>query len=74
MTMDHDENAAIGIDLIIMYVATVIMIAVISASMMEVVEGVAQQYQHTAADATKSTATQIVVVGAWVEDLSLIHI
>ena len=68
MTMDHDENAAIGIDLIIMYVATVIMIAVISASMMEVVEGVAQQYQHTAADATKSTATQIVVVGAWVED------
>jgi hypothetical protein len=68
METEHDDEAAIGIDMIIMYIATVIMIAVISATMMEVVEGLAQQYQHTAADATKSSATQIVVVGAWVED------
>jgi hypothetical protein len=68
MPIEHDENAAIGIDLIIMYIATIIMVAVISATMIEVVEGLGQQYQHTAADATKSSATQIVVVGAWVED------
>ena len=68
METEHDEEAAIGVDMIIMYIATVIMIAVISATMMQVVEELAQQYQHTSADATKSAATQIVVVGAWVED------
>ena len=64
----HNDEAAIGIDLMITYVGIVIMMFVIGSTAVGMVEKMGQQTQHTALDANKEAGTKMIVVGAWVED------
>ena len=64
----HNEEGAVGIDLMITYVGIVIMMIVIGSTAVSMVEKMAQQTQHTALDANKEAGTKMIVVGAWIED------
>ena len=64
----HNDDGAVGIDLMITYVGIVIMMIVIGSTAVGMVEKMGQQTQHTALDANKEAGTKMIVVGAWVED------
>ena len=64
----HNDEAAIGIDLMITYVGIVIMMFVIGSTAVGMVEKMGQQTQHTALDANKEAGTKMIVVGAWIYD------
>ena len=49
----HNDEAAIGIDLMITYVGIVIMMIVVGSTAVSMVEKMVQQTQHTALDANK---------------------
>ncbi len=64
----HNDDGAVGIDLMITYVGIVIMMIVIGSTAVGMVEKMAQQTQHTALDANKEAGTKMIVVGAWIYD------
>ena len=64
----HNDDGAIGIDLMITYVGVVIMMIVVGSTAIGMVERMAQQTQHTAMDANKEAGTKMIVVGAWIYD------
>ena len=64
----HNDDGAVGIDLMITYVGIVIMMIVIGSTAVGMVEKMGQQTQHTALDANKEAGTKMIVVGAWVYD------
>ena len=64
----HNDDGAVGFDLMITYVGIVIMMIVIGSTAVGMVEKMGQQTQHTALDANKEAGTKMIVVGAWVED------
>ncbi len=64
----HNDEAAIGIDLMITYIGIVIMMIIVGSTAVSMVEKMVQQTQHTALDANKEAGTKMIVVGAWVED------
>lgn len=68
MKLQHDNHAAVGIDLMITYVGMVIVLIVIGSTSVAMVEKIGQQVQHTALDANKEAGTKVIVVGAWIED------
>ena len=66
--IEDDDLAVIGSDTMIIFIAMVMLSSVIGAMMFNVVDLMAQQTQHTAYDATKEAATQVIFIGGWVED------
>ena len=60
----HNDDGAVGIDLMITYVGIVIMMIVIGSTAVGMVEKMGQQTQHTALDANKEAGTKMIVVGA----------
>ena len=68
MKQEYDDNAQYGIGLMIVFMACVIVAAITSAVIIQAVESLAQQTQHTAHDASKESATQMIILNAWVED------
>lgn len=64
----HNDDGAVGIDLMITYIGIVIMMIVIGSTAVGMVEKMGQQTQHTALDANKEAGTKMIVVGAWIYD------
>ena len=64
----HNDDGAVGIDLMITYIGIVIMMIVIGSTAVGMVERISQQTQHTALDVNKEAGTKMIVVGAWIED------
>jgi hypothetical protein len=65
---EYDDNAQYGIGLMIVFMACIIVAAVSSAVIINAVESLAQQTQHTTHDANKEAATRMIILNAWVED------
>jgi len=68
LKQEYDDDAQYGIGLMIVFMACVIVAAITSAVIIHAVENLAQQTQHTAHDASKESATQMIILNAWVED------
>ncbi len=68
MKKEYDNNAQFGIGLMIVFMACILVAAISSAVIIQAVEALAQQTQHTAHDANKEAATKMVILNAWVED------
>ena len=68
MKKEYDNNAQFGIGLMIVFMACILVAAISSAVIIQAVEKLAQQTQHTANDANKESATKMLILNAWVED------
>ena len=68
MKREYDDKAQFGIGLMIVFMACVLVAAVSSAVIIQAVEKLAQQTQHTLHDANKESATKMVILNVWVED------
>jgi len=65
---EYDDKAQFGIGLMIVFMACVLVAAVSSAVIIQAVEKLAQQTQHTLHDANKESATKMLILNVWVED------
>jgi hypothetical protein len=65
---EYDDNAQYGIGLMIVFMACVLVAAISSAVIIQAVEALTQQTQHTVHDANKEAATKMVILNVWVED------
>ena len=68
MKREYDDKAQFGIGLMIVFMACVLVAAVSSAVIIQAVEKLAQQTQHTLHDANKESATKMLILNVWVED------
>ena len=68
MKKEYDNNAQFGIGLMIVFMACILVAAISSAVIIESVEKLAQQTQHTLHDANKESATKMLILNVWVED------
>ena len=68
MKREYDDKAQFGIGLMIVFMACVLVAAISSAVIIESVEKLAQQTQHTLHDANKESATKMLILNVWVED------
>ena len=68
MKKEYDNNAQFGIGLMIVFMACILVAAISSAVIIQTVEKLAQQTQHTANDANKESATKMLILNVWVED------
>ena len=68
MKNEYDDNAQYGIGLMIVFMACVLVAAISSAVIIQAVEALTQQTQHTVHDANKEAATKMVILNVWVED------
>lgn len=68
MKKEYDNNAQVGIGLMIVFMACILVAAISSAVIIQAVEKLAQQTQHTANDANKESATKMIILNVWVED------
>ena len=57
-----------GIGLMIVFMACILVAAITSAVIIQAVEKLAQQTQHTVHDANKESANQMIILNVWVED------
>jgi archaellum component FlaG (FlaF/FlaG flagellin family) len=65
---EYDEKAQYGIGMMIVFMACILVAAISSAVIIQAVEALAQQTQHTVHDANKEVATKMVILNVWVED------
>jgi len=65
---EYDDNAQYGIGLMIVFMACILVAAISSAVIIQAVEALAQQTQHTVHDANKEAATKMLILNVWVED------
>jgi len=65
---EYNDKAQYGIGMMIVFMACILVAAVSSAVIIQVVETLAQQTQHTVHDANKEAATKMVILNVWVED------
>lgn len=68
MKEERDNLAMIGVGTLIVFIATILVAGLVASVIIQAAEKMGQQTQHTAHDATKESATQVIVLGAWVED------
>ena len=68
MKNEYDDNAQYGIGLMIVFMACVLVAAISSAVIIQAVEALTQQTQHTVHDANKEAATKMIILNVWVED------
>ena len=68
MKQEYDDNAQYGIGLMIVFMACIMVAAITSAVIINSAEYLAQQTQHTSHDASKESATQMIILNSWVED------
>ena len=68
MNNEYNDKAQYGIGMMIVFMACILVAAVSSAVIIQVVETLAQQTQHTVHDANKEAATKMVILNVWVED------
>jgi hypothetical protein len=65
---EYDDKAQYGIGMMIVFMACILVAAVSSAVIIQAVEALTQQTQHTVHDANKEAATKMVILNVWVED------
>tara|TARA_B110000196_G_scaffold59359_1_gene49330 strand:+ start:472 stop:1062 length:591 start_codon:yes stop_codon:yes gene_type:complete len=65
---EYDDKAQYGIGMMIVFMACILVAAISSAVIIQAVEALAQQTQHTVHDANKEAATKMVILNVWVED------
>ena len=68
MNNEYDDKAQYGIGMMIVFMACILVAAISSAVIIQAVEALAQQTQHTVHDANKEAATKMVILNVWVED------
>ena len=68
MKNEYDDNAQYGIGMMIVFMACILVAAISSAVIIQAVEALTQQTQHTVHDANKEAATKMVILNVWVED------
>ena len=68
MENEYDDKAQYGIGMMIVFMACILVAAISSAVIIQAVEALAQQTQHTVHDANKEAATKMVILNVWVED------
>ena len=68
MKNEYDDKAQYGIGMMIVFMACILVAAVSSAVIIQAVEALTQQTQHTVHDANKEAATKMVILNVWVED------
>ena len=68
MKNEYDDKAQYGIGMMIVFMACILVAAISSAVIIQAVEALAQQTQHTVHDANKQAATKMVILNVWVED------
>jgi len=65
---EYDDSAQYGIGMMIVFMACILVAAISSAVIIQAVEALAQQTQHTVHDANKEAATKMIILNVWVED------
>jgi hypothetical protein len=65
---EYDDHAQYGIGLMIVFMACILVAAISSAVIIQAVEALTQQTQHTVHDANKEAATKMIILNVWVED------
>jgi hypothetical protein len=65
---EYDDNAQYGVGLMIVFMACILVAAISSAVIIQAVEALTQQTQHTVHDANKEAATKMIILNVWVED------
>ena len=68
MKNEYDDHAQYGIGLMIVFMACILVAAISSAVIIQAVEALTQQTQHTVHDANKEAATKMLILNVWVED------
>ena len=68
MKNEYDDKAQYGIGMMIVFMACILVAAVSSAVIIQAVEALTQQTQHTVHDANKEAATKMLILNVWVED------
>ena len=68
MKNEYDDKAQYGIGMMIVFMACILVAAISSAVIIQAVEALTQQTQHTVHDANKEAATKMIILNVWVED------
>ncbi|MBT4406777.1 MAG: hypothetical protein HOC79_02770 [Euryarchaeota archaeon] len=63
-----DENCAMGIGALIVFVAMVLLASIVMVSIIKITEEVSQSTQRTTEDARRNSVNTVVIVGGWVYD------
>jgi len=63
-----DDNCAIGIGAMIVFIAMVLLASMVMISLIKITEEISQSTQRTAEDARRNSVNTVVIVGGWVYD------
>jgi hypothetical protein len=68
LQVDSDIKGAIGIGTMIIFIAMILLSAIISFTIIHITEEIAQDSQNTAEDVRRDFANSVLITGAWVYD------